>query len=129
MKRNFMKRGLIGFLLGVLVTLLVQYGWQYWKVQSTKDEAMLFDAGRTLVEKSLPESKVLDVAVLSNYKESVDYVYDKMYGVEVKYERNGKVKKIIFPVSKYKGTWIYPNNTQFYALDDKAEVVYTAKPK
>jgi hypothetical protein len=124
-----MKKGLIGFLLGVLVTLLAQYGWQYWKFRSAKDEAMLFDVGRTLVEKSLPESKVLDVALFPNYKESVDYVYDKMYGVEVKYEKNGKVKKIIFPVSKYKGTWISPNNTQFYALDDKAEVVYTAKPK
>jgi hypothetical protein len=124
-----MKRALIGFILGVFVTLLTLYGWQYWKIRSVKDEAVLFDAGKTLVERSLSDSKVLDVVLLPNYKESVDYAYDKMYGVEVRYERNGKVKKIIFPISKYKRTWISPNNTQLYALDDKAEIVFTPKPK
>jgi len=124
-----MKRTLIGFILGVLVTLLAQYGWQYWKLRSVNDELVLFEAGKTLVEGSFSDVKVLDVVLLPNYKESVSYVYDKMFGVEVRYERNGKVKRIIFPISKYKGTWLSPNNTQLYVLDDKAEVVYTSKPK
>jgi len=111
------------------MTLLVLYGRQYWEIKNAQDDYVISDAGKTLVERSLSGSKVLDVAMIPNHKEAVNYVYNKMYGVEVTYERNGKVKKIIFPMSRYKSTLISPNKTDFYVLDDKADVIYTTKSK
>lgn len=124
-----MKRIVIGLFAVVLTTLLAFYGWQYRKAKNASDRDIVLKAGKALVERQLIGSKIFNVAMLPNHKESVNYVYNKMYGVEVTYERNGKMKKIIFPVSKYKDTWISPNNTEFRALDEKAEVVYTANPK
>jgi len=118
---------LLGFVVGIIVTLIVIFGWQSWKNRGVSEEATLCDAGKVVVERTLKDAKVLDVVLIHNYKESVDYVYDKMFGIEVKYERNGKVKRIVFPISKYKNNLLSPNNTQIYILDKKAVIIYEPK--
>lgn len=122
-----MKKIIQGFILGVIATILLQYSWHYWKQNRFKDDFMVFDIGRAVVERSLEGSKVLDVAGLPDYKDNVSYVYDKLFGATVRYERNGVVKEITFPVGKYKEQWITPNNTQIYVLDDKAKVIHTSQ--
>jgi hypothetical protein len=122
-----MKNIILGFIIGVVTTIMLQYAWHYWQAERFKDDFMVFEIGRSSVEKSLSGTKVQDVAVLPDYKENVNYVYDKLYGAKVRYERNGIVKEITFPVGKYKGTWITPSNTQLYILDDKAQPLYKSK--
>lgn len=120
-------RLLHGTVIGILITLIALISWHYWKTYSANDEIAITEMGKVIVEKSIKGAKVLDVVLMPNYKQSVDYVYDKMYGLEVKYENNKKVKKITFPLSKYKNNWISPNNTQLFVLDKNAEVIHETK--
>jgi hypothetical protein len=119
-----MKKIIISFIAGIVTTIILQYAWHYWQYARFKDDFMIFEIGKASVERSLAGSKVLDVEGLPDYKENVNYVYDKLYGVKVRYERNGIVKEITFSIGKYKGSWITPNNTQLYVLDDKAQAIY-----
>ncbi len=122
-----MKKIILAFVIGIITTVIVQYAWHYWQTSKFKDDFMIFEIGKTCVENSLVGTKVLDVVGLPDYKENVNYVYDKLWGAKVRYEKNGIVKEIIFPIGKYKKQWITPNNTQLYVLDDKAVIIYTSK--
>lgn len=122
-----MKRIIQGIIIGVVATLVSQYGYNYWQSTKTKDDFVLFEMGKVFVERSLPGAKVLDIVLFPNHKENVDFIYDKMWGVQAKYEKDGKLKKILFPVCKYKNNWISPNNSQMYVLDNKAEIIYVPK--
>jgi hypothetical protein len=122
-----MKRILQGFILGVMATIAAYYGWRYWNYHRFKDVSVVFNVGKISVEKSLDGARVLDVSVKPDYREDVNYAYDKMYGADVRYVINGKVKEITFPVSKYKEQWIGTDSIQILKLDDTAKVLHTSK--
>lgn len=68
---------------------------------------------------------MLDVTVQPNSKEKVNYSYDKLYDVNISYERNGMIKKIITQYGVTKNAWIGPDNTTLEILDDKANTIYS----
>ena len=111
-----MKRYLIGFLLGVLLTSLANYGWQHWKLKiqeeqlkSENDMVDLMKSGRTLIENVFPDAQISEVRAYPNSNIPVNYVYDKKYSVEVIYKRHNRERRLQLPICKYKNIWIIPN--------------------
>jgi hypothetical protein len=119
-----MKKIILSIAIGVVLTLSLQYGWHYYQYQKSKDEFDLFDIAKYDIEHTLKGARVLDVAIGPDSKAKVNYVYDKLYDVDISYERDGKIKKITAQFGISKGTWITPNTTTLEILDDKAKTIY-----
>lgn len=126
-----MKRYLIGFLLGVLLTALTTYGWQQWKtkireeqLKNENDMADLMKSGRSLVKNVFPDAQISAVRVYPNSNIPVNYVHDKKYTVEVIYKRHNRERRLHLPVCKYKNIWITPNDTHIFNKDYEVERTY-----
>ncbi|OGP68249.1 MAG: hypothetical protein A2W27_02980 [Deltaproteobacteria bacterium RBG_16_44_11] len=119
-----MKKIILGIIIGSLLTLSVQYAWQYYQYRESKDVHYLFEIVKYDIENKLKEARFLNASVRPNSKATVNYVYDNLYDVDISYERNGKIKKITTQYGFSKGVWITPNSTIFEILDDKAETIY-----
>jgi hypothetical protein len=130
-RRGFMKRYVIGFLLGVLLTALANYGWQYWKLKSQKEQLKsendtvdLMETGRTLIENVFPDADISEVNVSPNSNIPVNYVCDKKYAVEVRYKRHNRKRIVQLPICKYKNVWITPNDAYIFNKDFAVELSY-----
>jgi len=119
-----MKKIILGIVIGVVLTLSIQYAWRYFQYRQFKDSDFLFCAAKYDLEHRLKGARVLDVSIGPNSKATVNYIYGKLYDVNIAYERDGIIKSITVQYGKTKGTWISPNNTDFEILDDKAEIIY-----
>ena len=126
-----MKRYLIGFLLGVLLTALANYGWEHRKLRieeeqlkSENDMAYLLKSGRTLIENVFPDADISEVNVSPNSIIPVNYVCDKKYAVEVRYKRHNRKRIVQLPICKYKDGWITPNDAYIFNKDFAVELSY-----
>jgi len=119
-----MKKIILGIIIGAVLTISLQYAWNYYQYLTYKDDANLFEIAKYDLENKLKGARVLDVVIGPNSKATVNYVYDKLYDVDITYEKDGKIKKITAQYGISKGTWIVPNNTDFEILDNKAKMIY-----
>lgn len=126
-----MKRYVIGFLLGVLLTALANYGWQYWKLKSQKEQLKsendtvdLMETGRTLIENVFPDADISEVNVSPNSNIPVNYVCDKKYAVEVTYKRHNRKRIVQLPICENKNVWIIPNDAYVFNKDYAIELSY-----
>ncbi len=115
-----MKKFVAGIIVGIILTLGLQYGWQYYQYNKVKDEVALFSLAKQDVEQKLIGTRVLDVSVSPNSSASVNYIHDKLFDVNINYERDGKIKRITAQYGKTNGTWISPNVAQLELLDRNA---------
>ncbi len=126
-----MKRYLIGFLLGVLLTALASHGWQYLKLRSPKEQLKsendttdLVRTGRALIENVFPDAEISEVNVSPNSNIPVSYVCDEKYAVEVRYKRHNRKRIVQLPICKYKNIWIIPNDAYVFNKDYAVELSY-----
>jgi hypothetical protein len=84
---------LYGMIFGVVLTLSLQYGWKYFRYREYKDDAALFEIAKYDLEHKLTGVRVLDIAIYPNSTVKVNYAYDKLYDVDMNYERDGRIKK------------------------------------
>lgn len=124
-KEKTMKKIILGIILGATLTLSLQYAWRELRYRNAKNDVLLFDIAKIDLEHKLVGARVLDVTVHPNSKEKVNYSYDKLYDVNISYERNGKIKKIITQYGVTKSAWIGPDNTTLEILNDKANTIYS----
>lgn len=115
-----MKKFIAGIIVGIILTLGLQYGWQFYQYNKVKDEIVLFSLAKQDVEQKLTGTRVLDVSVSPDSKAFVNYVHDKLYDVNINYQRDGKIKRITAPYGKAHGTWIAPNVAELELLDRNA---------
>lgn len=120
-----MKKVLTGMIIGAILTLSVQYSWKHYQYRENKDTVHLSEIAKLDLEHKLSGSRVLDVTIGPNSKASVNYVYDKLFDVDISYERGGKIKKIATQYGLTKGTWVTPDNSTLEILDDKANTIYS----
>ena len=102
----------------------MQYALKYYRYYQYKDDFALFQIVEQHVNQSLTGARVLDVAISPNSKEKVNYAYDKLYDVDISYERDGKIKHIVAQYGIYRGTWISPNTIELEILDDNAKTIH-----
>jgi hypothetical protein len=124
-----MKKFAAGIIMGILLTLGSQYGWQYFQYNKMKNEIVLFTIAKEDVERKLTGTRVLDVNVSPNSKASVNYVYDKLYDVNINYDRSGIIKNITAQYGTAQGTWITPNVAELELLDRNARTVNDKNPE
>jgi hypothetical protein len=125
----FKRRFTFGFILGIMVGLILTMGAQFVRMYyltyvCDKDYSTLFKQPKLFVEQELSGAHVLDISASPDSKAEVNYIYDKLYDVDITYERGGKIKHIVLPYGIYKGTWICPSVTDLAIKDDQAEVIY-----
>ena len=118
-----MKKIILGIIIGVVLTISLQYAWNYYQYITYKDDVHLLEIAKHDLERILKGTRVLDVGIGPNSKANVNYAYDKLYDVHINYERDGKIKKITTQYGISKGTWIAPGNTDFEILDNNAEII------
>ena len=119
-----MKKIILGIIIGVVLTISLQYAWNYYQYITYKDDVHLLEIVKHDLERVLKGTRVLDVDIGPNSKTKVNYTYDKLYDVHINYERDGKIKKITTQYGISKGTWITLGNTDFEILDNNAEVIF-----
>ena len=83
-----------GIMIGVVLTLSLQYAWKNFPHREFKDDAALFEIAKYDLEHKLTGARVLDIAIVPNTRVKVNYAYDKLYDVDMNYERDGRIKKI-----------------------------------
>ncbi len=124
-----MKKFIAGIIVGILLTIGLQYGWQFINYNKFKNEIALFTIAKEDVERKLTGTRVLDVNVSPNSKAPVNYVYDKLYDVNINYERNGVIKNITAQYGTAQGTWIMPNVAELELLDRNARTMTDRNPE
>jgi len=82
-----------------------------------------------VMERALPGVRVLDVALQTPSTRSVSYEHEALYDANIKYQRSGRIKRVILPFGFTKGTLIFPNTTDVVIADDQAEVIATLGSK
>jgi hypothetical protein len=115
-----MKKFIAGIIVGIVLTMGLQYGWRFYQYSKVQDEIALFSLAKQDVEQKLTGTRVLDVSVSPNSKAFVNYVHDKLYDVNINYERDSKIKRITAQYGKAHGTWIAPNVAELELLDRNA---------
>ncbi len=115
-----MKKFVAGIIVGILLTVGLQYGWRYYQYSKVKDDVALFSLAKQDIERKLTGTRVLDVNVSPNSKVFVNYVHDKLYNVNGNYERDGKIKNITTQYGTAQGTWITPHVAELELLDKNA---------
>jgi len=118
-----MRKFVLGIVVGIILTMGLQYGWRYYQFNKVKDESVLFTLAKQDIERKLIGTKVLDVNVSPNSKAFVNYVYDKLYDVNINYERDGKIKNITAQYGTAHGTWITPSAAELELLDRNASTM------
>lgn len=116
-----MKRILIGILIGVSITILVQRGLM--RYSSTDPELALPDVVERTLNDGLSEARVLDMS-WSPSSTTVNFTYDRLYDVHVSYERRGIIKRFTMPLGLSGKVWITPPASELEILDDKAEQIH-----
>jgi hypothetical protein len=120
-----MKRFFAGLITGLGLAILLLWLWQFWLMRGVDSDLWLFTGAKQFVERELPGAHVLDVSVSPDSHAVVNYEHDKLFDVDVSYERAGKIKKIVLTFGKVGRQWISPNTTEVTILDDKAEVLHS----
>ena len=122
-----MKKIFVGVLIGIVLTIGIQHLWKLYLLHKVKAEFVLFDLAKYHVEQSLAGTNVLDVSIIPDSKAEVNFVYDKLYDVNLTYERNSKIKRFTALYAIYKGTWTSPPKSELEVLDDTAELLHIKK--
>ena len=84
---------------------------------------------KKIFEMKLPKSKVLDVTVIKNIsdkeieEENINYKYDQLFKIKIKYIRNTKIKSISYLCAQYKDIWMGPSKAELEKLDKSAEIL------
>jgi len=97
---------------------------KYFRYREYKDDAALFEIAKYDLEHKLTGARVLDIAIYPDSTVKVNYAYDKLYDVDMNYERDGRIKKMTMQYGISRDTWIAPNTTTLEILDAKAETIY-----
>ena len=125
-----MKKILLGFLVGVVATLLVQSAYQIWRLHQFKyrQELLLPDVVKETINRNLEGARFLDMS-WSPSTAKVNFVSDKLYDVHISYERNGKIKRFTMPIGVSKKAWITPPVSELEKFDDQAEIIHLKSQK
>ena len=124
-----MKKIIVGALIGIVLTIGIQHLWKLYLFQRAKTDFVLFDLAKYDVEQRLTDIRVLDISISPDSNAKVNFVYDKLYDVQITYERDGKIKRFKALYGIYKNTWISPSASELEILDDKAKIVHAKKNK
>ena len=120
-----MKRLALGFVLGVVATVMGTYAWVGWRAHQWQGSAekQIHEAAEAIVNHELSGARVLDVS-WSPAASARDHGYDKMWDVHVTYERARRIKAITIRLGVAGTTWISPSKAELEILDDTAEVIH-----
>lgn len=119
-----MLKFLLGVVSGIVITLASHYAYdQYWRthISDLPDEVYLLEIAPLELERHLDGAESLDVTVGFSDAD-VNYVYDELYDVSLRYQRNGEIRSIVMAFGKADGTWIVPNKSDWIIRDDGARV-------
>ena len=121
--RTFIAGAAAGIVLGVLGTLGVQRLRERQETAEASRTVQMFEVAQTVVERALPGSRVLDVALQTPASASVSYPHEELYDAVVTYQLNERIKKVTLPFGRTKDGLIFPSTTEVVAADDKAAVI------
>jgi len=125
-----MKKILLGILVGVVGTVLVQKAWVAYRIRAyqASPEFALPGVVEHTINQDLPRATFHDVS-WSTSTARVNYAHDRLYDVNVSYERDGQIKHFtaVFGYSKNPRAWITPSTSDLEILDDEAEVIHTKR--
>ena len=116
-------------MLGCIVTIAAQYGWQAYKYKKNKSDIQIFSVVKLHINNELEGAKVLDLSANPNPKVKVNYKYDKLWDVSITYEKDNKIKKISALYGLVGDTWISPRKSELMVLDDKAQIIHDSLKK
>jgi hypothetical protein len=124
-----MTKFVLGLVSGIAITLAFQYAYDYYshkRLSDLPDEAYLLEIAPLELERNLEGAEFLDASVGSS-EAPVNYVYDVLYDVSLRYHKDGEIRSLVMQFGRSGDTWIVPNKTDWVIRDDNAAVEYIPK--
>ena len=123
-----MRKLIIGFILGALVVLVVQYIRARVQASRASQEIAMADVATHDIEERLAGAKVMDVS-WSPSTTAVTFAYDRLYDVHVTYERAGRIKEFTTQYGVSGSVWISQPASVLEILDNQAKVIHERQPQ
>ena len=79
---------------------------------------------RNLFLDIFPDTEIEEIMAKPS-DDCVNFVYDKLYKIEVMYRKKEKFKRIIFNIGIYKQDFITPSKIELLTLDENAQIITT----